>query len=155
MLVAVYIPPMPVSAADALEIQEVIHRFSNCFDLKDWPGLETCFTQDLYTDYSDLRGTPPGSMDAKHYVALRRQALQDLKTHHQCGNHEIKGNRRQATCRTSMTIDRLEPASQERFTTHCYYVFGLQKTRAGWKINRITQKVLWDEGNASIHSGVQ
>jgi hypothetical protein len=146
---------MPVSLADALAIQEVIHRFSNCFDLKDWAGLETCFTETLHADYSDLRGTPPESLDSKHYVALRRQALQDLKTHHLCGNHEIEGSRRQATCRTSMTIDRLDPGTQERFTTHCYYVFGLQKTDAGWKISRITQKVLWNEGNSSIHSGVQ
>jgi len=48
-----------MTADNRVFIQEVIARFANSFDMKDWSGLEDCFTESLYTDYSDLRGTPP------------------------------------------------------------------------------------------------
>ena len=44
---------------DTVKIQKLIAKFANSFDMKDWSGLEACFTESLYTDYSDLRGTPP------------------------------------------------------------------------------------------------
>jgi len=30
--------------ADILKIQQIIARFSTSFDVKDWDGLEACFT---------------------------------------------------------------------------------------------------------------
>lgn len=146
---------MPPPVSDVVEIQQLIHRFSNSFDLKDWPRLEQCLASEIDTDYGDLRGTPPERMDASRYVGLRQAALEELKTHHLCGNHEITVANREATCRTSMTIDRFDPRNQERFTTHCHYLFSLQKTGDGWKISGIIQKILWNEGNPSIHAGLR
>ena len=48
-----------MSVEERVKIQEVIARFSNSFDVKDWSGLEACLTASLYTDYGNLRGTPP------------------------------------------------------------------------------------------------
>ncbi len=48
-----------MSSDHQLQIQKVIARFANSFDLKDWAGLQACFTESIFTDYSDLRGTPP------------------------------------------------------------------------------------------------
>ena len=131
-------------------IQEVIARFANSFDLKDWDGLRSCFTETLDTDYSDLRGTPPETISAAEYVKLRREALDRLKLHHLVGNHEIDyPDPSSATCRASMVIWR--KSDKEEFTSHCVYIFQLIKQNAEWKISGITQKVLWNEGNASIH----
>ncbi|MBK7319976.1 nuclear transport factor 2 family protein [Candidatus Villigracilis affinis] len=58
---------------DILNIQQLIARFANSFDVKDWDGLQACFTESLYTDYSDLRGTPPETISASEYVRLRRE----------------------------------------------------------------------------------
>ena len=44
---------------DRIKIQELIAHFANSFDVKDWDGLQSCFTETFYSDYSDLRGTPP------------------------------------------------------------------------------------------------
>jgi len=140
---------------DEIKIQQVIHRFANSFDIKDWQGLEDCFAEKIYTDYSDLRGTSPETVDAKHYVHLRQESLSKLKTHHLCGNHEIEIKEDKAVCKTSMIIYRSGANERDNFTTHCIYTFNLQKINSTWKITGIIQKVFWNDGDASIHSGVK
>jgi SnoaL-like protein len=143
-----------MSIEDRFKIQDVIARFANSFDIKDWSGLESCFTESLFTDYSDLRGTAPETVKASEYVAARREALDHLKLHHLVGNYEIDFlNADRATCRASMIVWR--KSDEEEFTSHCVYEFQLTKQNAGWKINGITQKVLWNEGTASIHKGAK
>ena len=139
---------------DHFKIQEVIARFANSFDRKDWSGLESCFTQSLYTDYSDLRGTASETIKASEYVAARRAALDRLKLHHLVSNYEIAFlGADQATCLASMIVWR--KSDVQEFTSHCVYEFQLTRSEADWKINGITQRVLWNEGQASIHSGAK
>jgi hypothetical protein len=138
---------------EKLEIQKTIARFANSFDLKDWRGLQTCFTEELYTDYSDLRGTPPETISAAEYVRLRRESLDHLKLHHLAGNYEIDFlDSNSAACRASMIVWR--KSDEEEFTSHCVYIFQLTKQEAAWKISGITQKVLWNEGTPLIHKGI-
>jgi 3-phenylpropionate/cinnamic acid dioxygenase small subunit len=139
---------------DQIIIQQLIHHFANSFDNKDWQGLENCFMPQIHTDYSDLRGTPPEMMGAAQFVLLRQAALKNLRTHHLCGNYEVEIRENKASCQTSMLIYRLDEATHEQFTSHCYYTFNLERVEAGWKINAISQKVFWNEGNPSIHKGV-
>jgi len=134
-------------------IQEVIACFANSFDLKDWSRLQSCFTDTLDTDYSDLRGTPPQKFSADEYVAARREALDHLMLHHLAGNYEIEflGDR-DAICRTSMIIWR--KSETEKFTSHCVYEFRMTN-QTSWKISGITQKILWNEGIPSLHRGAK
>ncbi len=135
---------------DVLEVQKVIARFATSFDVKDWSGLESCFTESLYTDYSDLRGAPPQTITAANYVAARREALNQLKLHHLVGNYEIDfTDSNAATCRASMIVWR--KSDEEEFTSHCVYIFQLTKQDSDWKISGITQRILWNEGTSSIH----
>jgi len=139
---------------DTLEIQKIIARFANSFDVKDWNGLEACLTESLYTDYSDLRGTPPQTVTAKEYVQKRISSLDLLKLHHLVSNCEIDiTDSNSATCRASMVVWR--KSDEEDFTSHCVYIFQLTKQDSDWKINSITQKVLWNEGKSSIHKGAK
>jgi 3-phenylpropionate/cinnamic acid dioxygenase small subunit len=138
---------------DKIRIQELVARFANSFDLKDWSGLEACFTESIYTDYTDLRGTPPETITASEYTNLRREALDHLKLHHLVSNYEIDfSDINTAACRASMVVWR--KSETEDFMTHCIYIFQLIKLD-DWKISGITQKVLWSEGTSSIHKGVK
>ena len=134
-------------------IQEVIARFANSFDLKDWSRLQSCFTDTLDTDYSDLRGTPPQKLSADAYVAARREALDHLILHHLVGNYEIEflGDR-EAICRASMIIWR--KSETEKFSSHCVYEFRMTN-QTSWKISGIRQKILWNEGTPSLHGGAK
>src|SRR5689334_255815 len=143
-----------MSVEDTFDIQALMARFANSFDLKDWDGLQACLTEQLYTDYSDLRGTPPETVPAVDYVQARRESLQNLKTHHLSGNLEIQyDDPFNATCRVSTVIWR--KSDDGAFDTHCVYTFKVTKVKYDWKISAITQKILWNEGEASIHSGAK
>ena len=139
---------------DIFTIQQVIARFATSFDLKDWNGLQACFTESIYTDYSDLRGTPPQTISAVDYVKSRRESLDQLKLHHLVSNYEIDfPDTGIATCRASMVVWR--KSETEEFITHCVYTFQLVQQSGEWKITGVTQKVLWNDGKTSIHSGVK
>ncbi len=139
---------------DQLKIEAIIARFATSFDVKDWDGLRSCFTESLYTDYGDLRGTPPQIVTAADYVAGRRESLDHLKLHHLVSNYEIDfPDASHATCRASMIVWR--KSETEEFTSHCVYQFQLTRQAADWKISGITQKVLWNEGIPSIHKGAR
>ncbi len=139
---------------DKIDIQELIAHFANSFDTKDWNGLEACFTESLFTDYSDLRGTPPETISARDYVQKRIDSLNHLKLHHLASNYEVDlTDSNSATCRASMVVWR--KSDEEEFTSHCVYIFQLTKQDSNWKISGITQKVLWNEGTSSIHKGAK
>jgi len=140
--------------AGILKIQQLIARFSNSFDVKDWNGLEACFTEELHADYSDLRGTPPQTITAAEYVRQRHESLDHLKLHHLVSNYEVDfTDSNTASCRASMVVRR--KSDEEEFTSHCVYNFQLIKQDADWKISGITQKVLWNEGTSSLHKGAK
>lgn len=130
---------------DVLQIQMLIARFANSFDLKDWDGLQACLTESIFTDYSDLRGTPPQTISAMDYVQSRRESLGHLKLHHLVSNYEIDfADANSATCRASMIVWR-KAGEENESSSHCFYVFQLTKQASDWKISGITQKILWNE----------
>jgi SnoaL-like protein len=109
-----------------------------------------------------LRGLPTAltlktgtnlNLKASDYVSARRESLDPLKLHHLVSNYEIDLNLNTATCRASMIVWR--KSEEEEFTSHCVYTFQLTKQESDWKISGITQKVLWNEGTASIHKGAK
>ncbi len=143
-----------MSLEDRLKIEQVIAHFANSFDVKDWKRLEACLTESLYTDYSDLRGTPPQTITSSEYVRLRRESLDHLKLHHLVSNFEVDfTDSDHATCHASMVVWR--KSDEEEFTSHCVYTFQLVNQDFVWKISGITQKVLWNEGASSIHQGAK
>ncbi len=139
--------------ADLHIIQNRLSHFANSFDLKDWNALSACLTDTVYTDYSELRGTPPEHMSSQRYAELRCIALQELKTHHLSGNTEIDITGDRAEARVSTLIYR-KNTDGETLHTHCLYHFGLQKQAEQWLINSIVQKVFWSDGQTAIHRGI-
>ena len=137
-----------------LELLALVARFANSFDLKEWDRLGECLTHSVYTDYRDLRGTPPETMAREEFVRQRRLALQELQTHHLAGNIEIEANDRTAQLRVSMFICR-RSHDGELLATHCVYFLGVELLEDGWHINSIRQEVLLSNGNIEIHNGIK
>lgn len=138
-------------------IRDTILRFAVSLDVKDWHLCRSCFTEEVFADYSALRGDPPTTLTADAFVALRRKALEGLATHHVSTNHLITVAGDEATCLSSMVIyRRLPPVQGETtFDTHCLYEHTLVRTPENWKISKVKQTVLWNTGNPSIHAGVR
>jgi len=141
------------AAVDIVAIQQLIARFANSFDAKDWRALGECLADELHADYSDLRGTPPETLSRARFVELRRSALEALQTHHLSGNVAVGLGRETAEASVSMAIYR-RAASGETFDTHCLYTFGVERVAGRWVIRSIVQKVLLNQGDARIHTGV-
>lgn len=137
----------------ALALHQLVARFANSFDLKEWDSLKNCLADSVYTDYSDLRGTSPETMSSERFVDLRRTALQELRTHHLAGNMEIDVTQESGSMRVSMAIYRRDQFGQT-LNTHCLYFFGVARTADGWRINSIEQKVLISDGQTGIHTGI-
>jgi len=140
-------------SADLHAIQNLLARFANSFDLKDWDALRNCLNATIYTDYSDLRGTPPEHMSNQRYAELRCLALQELQTHHLSGNTEIELTGDTARAKVSTVIFR-KNADGQTLRTHCLYQFGLSTSGGQWLINSIFQKVFWSDGQTAIHAGI-
>lgn len=127
-----------------IAIQELIAKFAASFDLKDWDGLQACFTETFRADYSDVNGKPPQTVIAAEYVRSRREVLERFKLHHLVSNYEIDfADSNSATCRASMIVWRRSETEQQ--TAHCMYTFQLLRADAGWKISGVAQKILWNE----------
>jgi hypothetical protein len=138
---------------DLFSLQQLIARFANSFDAKDWAGLGQCLKSEIYTDYSELRGTPPERMSSQRFVDLRQAALDDLQTHHLSGNLEINTSTTSGVVRASMVIYRRSTGG-ETLNTHCLYVFGVERVENQWLISSIVQRVLISSGEKRVHRGI-
>ena len=135
---------------DESAVRRLIAKFANSFDFKAWDDLADCVADSVYTDFSDLRGTPPEAISKADFVASRRAALQNLTTHHVTFNLEIYINGTSATARVSSVVFRRTEEGAVR-NSHCLFLFGLQSRAGTWEICSIVQKILWTDGNAGIH----
>jgi SnoaL-like domain len=131
-------------------VEATIARFANCFDLKDWAGLEAILEEKVALDYSALRGEV-GTVTRTAYVEKRRIALDPLATHHLLGNLEIRCEGEKATCRASGVIYRR--SGDRFFDSHVVYDFGLLRRDGKWRIAAIKQAVLWNDGDPALHAG--
>jgi hypothetical protein len=133
-------------------VRRLIAKFANSFDLSAWDELGECLAESIYTDFSELRGIAPESVARDDFVASRRLALKNLKTHHLTGNAEVYINGTSATARVSTLVYRRNEAGQI-FNSHCLYLLGLQARDGQWAICSIVQRVFWDEGDSTILFG--
>ena len=131
-------------------VERTIASFANCFDRKDWAGLEALLADEVELDYAALRGEV-GIVSRAAYVARRKSALDALATHHLLGNLEIEVAGDAATCRASGMIWRRQ--GERSFDSHVLYEFRLVRRGGAWRIAAIRQGILWSDGDPALHSG--
>ena len=119
---------------DRAAVIDVVLGFARALDVKDWAACRRCFADEIETDYSDLRGEPPSTVKADDFVALRRTALERLKTLHLSTNHLVTVDGDRATCVSAAVIHRLRPEDGARFDTYCAYTHSLVRSASRWKI---------------------
>lgn len=133
-------------------VVNVLNKFANNCDLKDWHSLSGTLMDTIECDYRDLRGECK-TYSKEEYIDARKRAWGHLKTHHLFSNLEVVINLNSATCQVSAIIYR-QNDERKYFNSHVIYQFELQEKDDVWKIKKIKQSVLWNEGDVSIHRGV-
>jgi SnoaL-like protein len=112
-------------------VVDVVLGFARALDAKDWAACRRCFSDEIETDYADLRGDPPSTVTADDFVASRRAALERVKTLHVSANHLVTIDGDRATCVSAAVIHRFRPADAEEFDTYCAYTHTLARTATG------------------------
>ncbi|WP_131780963.1 nuclear transport factor 2 family protein [Legionella gresilensis] len=131
-------------------ISNVLFKFANSFNLKDWAGLVSTLMDQVDCDYKDLRGKTD-SYTKTEYVNSRKEALSHLKTQHLFSNLEIRCEKEYSYCRLSAVIYR-QDKDGKKFNSHVIYNFELTRLfNNEWKIHKIKQVVLWNEGDSTIY----
>lgn len=136
---------------DREQVATTLNRFMNCFDLKDWRLMAELLAPTIATDYADLRGSSPAQIAADDYVRARCEALQQLATQHLLTNLDIVVSDTSASASANCMIYRSD--GSRHFNSHAFYVFGLRVADGAWRISSITQRILWNEGDPTLHKG--
>jgi len=144
-----------VSTDESAVIAHLGH-FCRAFDEHDWNGLAGCLTDAVYTDYSSFRGETPSFVSSSEYAAKRRAALSHLVTSHALSDLEVSFEDERklvATVRSAFAIHRrARDASDGRsFDSFGTYTFELVREGYAWKIRKITQHVVRNVGDPSLH----
>jgi len=144
---------------ERLSIHDLLCNFQNAFDLQDWPLMNNCLCDEILVDYSSFRNDPPRVMSSEEYIALRKAALSELRMQHNFSNLFITLSDNQASARCNYMILRSNTVNctlaADFFHSIGRYFFELKKRNNEWRIGGITQELIANFGNASLHKGIK
>jgi SnoaL-like domain len=149
------------SVRHEIAINDLLTRFFRAFDEKDWSTLRDCLCDRVFTDYSSFRGEPASTISGDEYVEQRRVALEELDTEHDFLDLSVESgaDAEWATARCDYVVLRFhssfDGANDQYFHSYGRYRFGCAKIGGAWKIARITQSLLRNEGNREIHGATR
>jgi hypothetical protein len=145
-------------AVYATDIHNLLAHFFAAFDEKNWQALRECLCEEVFVDYSAFCEMPASTMAVDRYIEERRAALDWLDTQHNFHNlrvsvDAIEGS---ATARCNYVIRRFHPGLDGTHYFHSYghYHFDFVSLHGAWRIARIKQHLLRNEGDREIHAAV-
>lgn len=146
----------PLSDQDRWALHDLVCRFQQSFDTKDWPLMRACLADRLWCDYSSFRAVPADWIEADRYVRQRETALSHLAMQHSFLNLRVNAAPDGAEGRCNYVIHRFHPEhSTERplfFHSYGHYRFGFAR---GWRIASITQVLLKNWGDPELHGATR
>ena len=154
---------MSDAATETCSINDLLTRFFQAFDDKNWPMLRECLCDEVFTDYSAFRGVPASTISGDAYVDQRRSALYSLDMQHNFLNLRVEWNAaaesNTAAARCNYIVHRFHPSfdgsNDQYFHSYGHYVFGFAKISGVWRISSIVQHLLRNEGNREIHGATR
>ena len=143
---------------DYLEITDVLQRYGQCVDMRDFVTLRTCYVDEIEVDHSPTIGMGRMRVTADTWCAMAD------KFHSQLDGDEhilipqgivINGN--DAFCHVLVHAHHFyRAANGSPFQTLVgTYDLGFVKTDDGWKIYRSIQGMSWTEGNWQFHNDIK
>jgi hypothetical protein len=148
-------------AIEKLAISDLLTRFFQAFDDRNWPMLRDCLCDEVFTDYSSFRDVPASTIPGDEYVEQRRTALQALDMQHNFLNLrvELDAAAETAEARCNYLIHRFQRAADRvggrGFHSTGHYFFGFAKAGGHWRIARISQHLLRNCGDRQIHGATR
>lgn len=134
----------PEEVADRLAIQELIARYSDAIDHRNWDALDRIFTDDAAIDYTEMGGISGGVSDVKRYLAETFAMF--ASTEHLMGLPviEIDGDRAKAVtpCHNPLVlgakgVDDFDP---NLLVCGLWYHETFVRTPDGWRISALREE---------------
>ncbi|MFR9727809.1 nuclear transport factor 2 family protein [Saccharopolyspora sp. MS10] len=131
--------------ADRIELIELMGRYADIADLKNFDGLPHLVHTDSVTlDFSSVVGLPPTTVPLDEYVRVLRQAFSPFSaTHHAITGHvvEIDGDR--ATLHAHVRAEHWVPEERagggpDRWLVVGFYDNEATRTPNGWRLSSVT-----------------
>ena len=135
---------------DRRAIDDVLYRYAQALDSRDWDLLRSCFTDDAVADYLDLGGVNEG---LETIVALCRGALDGLDaSQHLIGSPlaQVDGDTATATCYLQAQHVFNGAPGGDQYLVGGTYVDRLVRTPEGWRIKHRTLHATWTNGNPDV-----
>ncbi len=137
---------------DRNDIIDVAIRYAWALDTRDWDLFGRCVTDEV------LFSSP---LSADGWIKFKRSDMvkicngmfpQFTATQHISANHKVTISGDEATCisalhATHYVADK-EGGNTQRQVGH--YDYHMVRTAEGWKIDRMTQVITWEEGNQAV-----
>ncbi len=135
---------------DHHDVCNLLYRYAQALDEKNWELLATCFTPDAVALYGEVLGRKDG------FEAIRetcRSALGKLdSSQHIISNPEIEidGDRATSRCYVHAQHTKAGTPGGDNMIIGGTYLDEIVRTADGWRIQQRELRFLWQEGNQAI-----
>jgi 3-phenylpropionate/cinnamic acid dioxygenase small subunit len=137
------------TTVEAAAVCDVLYRFAEGIDLRDWEQCRSAFTDEIDVDYSSHRPGSAGRMAADAWVerAARRFATIDA-TQHTMSNPRVRIDGDAAVC--TMYVVAHHHHRGRSYTVGGRYADVLTRDAGEWRINRLALHVWWTHGDPEL-----
>ncbi len=142
------------SIADRLEVEDAVVRLFVATDARDWPAVESCFTDPFVLDMSSMSGGGPVTMTPRQVSQAWADGFKALDhVHHQVGNLQtsVEGHRARVRCHGVAFHHRAAVTTGAR--TRAFvgtYEIDLVREGAVWLIRLFRFNLEFVEGNLEL-----
>jgi len=141
------IDPGRLTTLDKVEIQEVLSRYANAVDARDWDELERVFVPGSVIDFTNnggVRDTYPAIVDYLRDSLSIFAAVQHYMTNFVI---EVDGDR--ATCRNYVFTQMISISDGDEsiLSDGGFYDSTFVRTEQGWRLESYVASLVWIDGN--------
>ena len=132
--------------SDRLEIQDLLHRYAELIDTKDFQSLrKDVFTGDAHIDYSAFGGSVGNLDETIDFLEKVMSTATFPNTQHLNANHQIRLDGDRATGRIMCLNPQNLRIGEETQVFFCglWYLDEYQRTADGWRIARREEEKSW------------
>jgi hypothetical protein len=147
-------PTSPDVLGTRQEVEDVVVKMFVATDERDWPTLESCFTDPFVLDMTSMIGGAPAAMTPRQVAAAWAEGFKPLShVHHQVGNFQtaVSGSTATVRCYGIALHYRSGITAEAKARTFVgTYELELTYREHGWRINRLKFNLKFIDGNLEL-----
>ena len=136
------------------DVEDVVVKMFVATDERDWPTLESCFTDPFVLDMTSMVGGAPATMTPRQVAAAWAEGFKSLShVHHQVGNFRtaISGSTATVRCYGIALHHRSDISAEEKSRRFVgTYELDFSATDRGWRISRLRFNLKFIDGNLAL-----